>query len=114
MTELKVLIVGPKSSGKSALTNFIADAVQNSENPNIAPTQPTKGVRIVEFDRKIRTQKGEVREASLLRVGGVCMRGSPLLPPHSLFFVMHIVTAATFSAAKHFSGTVGCFGRPTI
>jgi GTPase SAR1 family protein len=64
MTEVKVLMVGPMNSGKSALTNFIADAVQNSENPRSAPTQPTKGVRIVEFDRKIRdTKKGEVSES---------------------------------------------------
>lgn len=114
MTEVKVLVVGPKSSGKSALANFIADAVQNSENPNIAPTQPTKGVRIVEFDRKIRTQKGEVHKTSLLRVGCVCMRGRPPATSCSFFVVMPIVTAATFSSAKHFSGIVGCVGRPTI
>ena len=60
MTEVKVLMVGPKGAGKSALSNFIADAVHGAENPKNAPTVPTKGVRIVEFDRKIRTQKGEV------------------------------------------------------
>lgn len=59
-TEVKVLIVGPKNSGKSALANFIADAVQNSENPAQAPTQPTKGCRIVEFDRQIPQKKGNV------------------------------------------------------
>jgi len=62
-TEVKVLMVGPKDSGKSALANFIADAVQNSENPSQAPTQPTKGVRIVEFDRQVRTKKGQVSAA---------------------------------------------------
>ena len=61
MTEVKVLMVGPKDSGKTALTNFIADAVQNAENPKQAPTQPTKGVRIVEFDRQVRTKTGTVR-----------------------------------------------------
>lgn len=60
MTEVKILMVGPRASGKSALANFIADAVQNSENPSQAPTQPTKGVRIVEFSRQIRTAKGTV------------------------------------------------------
>ena len=59
-TEVKVLMVGPKDSGKSALANYIADAVQNSENPTMAPTQPTKGVRIVEFDRQVRGKKGTV------------------------------------------------------
>ena len=61
-TEVKVLMVGPKDSGKSALANYIADAVQNSENPSQAPTQPTKGVRIVEFDRQVRSKKGTVAQ----------------------------------------------------
>jgi len=56
-TEVKVLMVGPKGSGKSALANYIADAVQNSETPSQAFPE-TKGVRIVEFDRKVRGKKG--------------------------------------------------------
>jgi len=58
-TEVKVLMVGPKGSGKSALANYIADAVQNSETPSQAFPE-TKGVRIVEFDRKVRGKKGTV------------------------------------------------------
>mmetsp|Transcript_69953 Transcript_69953/g.145835 ORF Transcript_69953/g.145835 Transcript_69953/m.145835 type:complete len:190 (+) Transcript_69953:396-965(+) len=56
MAEVKILMVGPKEAGKSALANYIADAVQNSENPSLAPTKPTVGVRILEFDRQ--TKKG--------------------------------------------------------
>ena len=63
--EVKVLMVGPKNSGKSALANFIADAVQNSENPAQAPTQPTKGCRIVEFDRKIQQKNAKVNVSAL-------------------------------------------------
>ena len=58
VTEVKVLMVGPRGAGKSALANYIADAVPNSESPAMAPTQPTKGVRIVEFDRQIPQKKG--------------------------------------------------------
>ena len=80
MTEVKVLMVGPMNSGKSALTNFIADAVQNSENPKSAPTQPTKGVRIVEFDRKIPTKKGEVSESRERQRGARAGCASAALP----------------------------------
>lgn len=34
MTEVKILMVGPQNSGKTALANYIADAVQNAENPS--------------------------------------------------------------------------------
>ena len=59
LQEVKIVMCGPKSSGKTALANYIADAVQNAENPTLAPTQPTKGVRIVEFDRTIPSTKGK-------------------------------------------------------
>jgi len=57
MTEVKVLMVGPRQAGKSAIANFLADAVQNAERPAAAPTLSTKGVRILEFDRQISTSK---------------------------------------------------------
>mmetsp|Transcript_41126 Transcript_41126/g.129177 ORF Transcript_41126/g.129177 Transcript_41126/m.129177 type:complete len:168 (-) Transcript_41126:548-1051(-) len=60
MTEVKILMVGPKSSGKSSLANFLADAVQNCENPSMAPTKPTVGTRILEFDRTVRKGTGSV------------------------------------------------------
>lgn len=76
VAEVKVLMVGPKDAGKTALSNFIADAVHGAENPKNAPTVPTKGVRIVEFDRKIRTPKGEVsaqRAVTIVRApAGAC------------------------------------------
>jgi len=56
MTEVKILMVGPQNSGKTALANYIADAVQNAENPSQAPTKPTVGARILEFDGQ--TKKG--------------------------------------------------------
>ena len=78
VAEVKILMAGPKSSGKSALANFIADAVQNSETPSQAPTQPTKGVRIVEFSRQIRTAKGPVSEV-------VHVADALDIPPHPCF-----------------------------
>ncbi len=54
MTDIKILIVGPQNSGKTALANYIADAVHNAENPSQAPTKPTVGARILEFDRQLK------------------------------------------------------------
>ncbi|KAJ1472891.1 hypothetical protein T484DRAFT_1583934, partial [Baffinella frigidus] len=49
----QVLVVGPKGAGKTAIVNYIADAVQNADQPSLAPCRPTTGLRIVEFDQTI-------------------------------------------------------------
>lgn len=54
-----MLVVGPKGAGKTALTNYIADAVQNADQPSLAPCRPTVGVRVVEFDQTINVKDGQ-------------------------------------------------------
>ena len=43
---LKMIVIGPASSGKSVLANFLVDQVDLTK----APYNPTKGVRILEAD----------------------------------------------------------------
>ena len=61
--EVKVLVVGPSKSGKTAISNFISDAIPNAENPALAPCKPTVGCRILEFERQVK------RGASRVNVG---------------------------------------------
>mmetsp|Transcript_31022 Transcript_31022/g.60614 ORF Transcript_31022/g.60614 Transcript_31022/m.60614 type:complete len:190 (+) Transcript_31022:235-804(+) len=61
MSELKVLFVGPKEGGKSALANFLSDAVQNADNPALAPTRPTVGCRVLEFERTVKRNDQQVK-----------------------------------------------------
>jgi intraflagellar transport protein 22 len=56
--EVKVLVVGPSKSGKTAISNFISDAIPNAENPAIAPSKPTVGCRILEFERQVKRGTG--------------------------------------------------------
>ena len=56
--ELKVLVVGPTKSGKTALSNFISDVIPNAENPTLAPCKPTVGCRILEFERQVKRGTG--------------------------------------------------------
>ena len=48
--KLKLCIAGPKSVGKTAISNFLAGQVKLSSNATFAPTI---GVRILEFDVKL-------------------------------------------------------------
>mmetsp|Transcript_9990 Transcript_9990/g.24620 ORF Transcript_9990/g.24620 Transcript_9990/m.24620 type:complete len:190 (+) Transcript_9990:232-801(+) len=61
MAEVKVLFVGPKEAGKTALANFLSDAVQNADNPALAPTRPTVGCRVLEFDRQVKRGNQNVK-----------------------------------------------------
>ena len=56
--EVKVLVVGPSKSGKTAISNFISDAIPNAENPALAPSKPTVGCRILEFERQVKRGTG--------------------------------------------------------
>ncbi|KAL5016702.1 hypothetical protein ScPMuIL_006291 [Solemya velum] len=46
MYKIKVLVIGPCESGKTALSNFLAEATDTSEGQY----HPTQGVRILEFE----------------------------------------------------------------
>ncbi|CDS42823.1 ras-related protein rab-5 [Echinococcus multilocularis] len=46
MNSLKLIFLGPVASGKSYITNFLSDAVEQGNNEY----RPTKGVRILEYD----------------------------------------------------------------
>ncbi|KAK6623341.1 hypothetical protein RUM43_009193 [Polyplax serrata] len=43
--KLKILLIGPVSTGKTTIANFLSDSNENSTGDN----RPTKGVRILEF-----------------------------------------------------------------
>eukprot|EP00744_Colponema_vietnamica_P010565 GILI01014920.1.p2 GENE.GILI01014920.1~~GILI01014920.1.p2 ORF type:complete len:203 (-),score=50.03 GILI01014920.1:1161-1727(-) len=49
MSKLKLLVIGPCRSGKTTLSNLLAEF---SETPS-AEYQPTAGCRILEFDREV-------------------------------------------------------------
>ena len=57
--DVKVVVVGPSKSGKTAISNYIADAVPNADHPSMAPSKPTVGCRILEFDRQVRRGAGQ-------------------------------------------------------
>ncbi|XP_014245644.1 intraflagellar transport protein 22 homolog [Cimex lectularius] len=46
MVKLKIVVIGPKMSGKSTVSNFLSDAIDY----NIEDYRPTQGVRILEFE----------------------------------------------------------------
>lgn len=48
--KLSLFVVGPQKSGKTTISNYIADL---SESLNTSEYHSTEGVRILEFDRKI-------------------------------------------------------------
>ncbi|XP_037566264.1 intraflagellar transport protein 22 homolog [Dermacentor silvarum] len=43
---MKIIVIGPCQSGKTAISNYLAEATENSSGQY----QPTKGVRILEFE----------------------------------------------------------------
>jgi len=48
MLKAKILVVGPPKTGKTVISNFLSDATENIGTEY----RPTKGVRIVEFERR--------------------------------------------------------------
>ncbi|XP_005141425.1 intraflagellar transport protein 22 homolog isoform X1 [Melopsittacus undulatus] len=46
MLKAKVLLVGPRESGKSVLTNFISESIEG-----IGSYSPTQGLRILEYEK---------------------------------------------------------------
>ncbi|CAN8015127.1 unnamed protein product [Ixodes persulcatus] len=46
MLKVKIIVVGPCQSGKTVISNFLAEATENSSGKY----QPTQGVRILEFE----------------------------------------------------------------
>lgn len=54
MLKAKVLVVGPPKTGKTVISNFLSDATENIGTEY----RPTKGVRIVEFEKRNLTIKG--------------------------------------------------------
>jgi Rab-like protein 5 len=64
-TSLTIFVIGPSKSGKTAISNYLGDL---SESLETSEYQPTQGVRILEFQRKIfaDVRKGQKwREATI-------------------------------------------------
>ncbi|TPX69147.1 hypothetical protein SpCBS45565_g02632 [Spizellomyces sp. 'palustris'] len=55
-TKLIVFVVGPPRTGKTAISNHIAELTESLHTTDYHPTQ---GVRILEFDRQIRPDGGK-------------------------------------------------------
>jgi GTPase SAR1 family protein len=55
--KMKILVAGPKGSGKSMITNYLASHNFADKNPSLTsenfPYYPTAGVRIVEHEIKV-------------------------------------------------------------
>jgi Rab-like protein 5 len=51
MSSLKIVVAGPKGTGKSQLSNFLSGS---TEEVSTERYDPTAGVRILEFDARIR------------------------------------------------------------
>lgn len=59
---VKIILVGPKDSGKTCMANFLSSLTAELT----ANSSPTIGVRIVEFERKLSKQKAIQREQKVL------------------------------------------------
>ena len=46
LSKVKILIVGPSNSGKTVVSNFLADATDSTSGVY----RPTQGVRILEYE----------------------------------------------------------------
>ena len=57
MLKAKILVVGPPKTGKTVISNFLSDATENIGTEY----RPTKGVRIVEFERRNLKIKGKIQ-----------------------------------------------------
>ena len=49
LTKLKILVIGPEASGKSAIVNYLTQ----KQNPLDIPYRPTSGVRIIEHETEV-------------------------------------------------------------
>ena len=49
---LKILVIGPEGSGKTAITNFLC----GKSNVLEVPYRPTAGVRVVETERELKNK----------------------------------------------------------
>uniref|UniRef100_A0A023GF79 Intraflagellar transport protein 22 homolog n=1 Tax=Amblyomma triste TaxID=251400 RepID=A0A023GF79_AMBTT len=58
---MKIIVIGPCQSGKTVISNFLAEATENSSGQY----QPTKGVRILEFESPQILVKGHQTTASV-------------------------------------------------
>ena len=54
----KVLVVGPKRSGKTRISDFLAG---HAEAPNFESYKPTRGTRILEFEQMVQAGKRSVQ-----------------------------------------------------
>eukprot|EP00105_Crassostrea_gigas_P028405 XP_011450045.1 PREDICTED: intraflagellar transport protein 22 homolog [Crassostrea gigas] len=54
MFKVKILVVGPCLAGKTAVSNFLADATEGSSGEY----HPTQGVRILEFESQTNSRQG--------------------------------------------------------
>ncbi|VDO40844.1 unnamed protein product [Onchocerca flexuosa] len=59
--KIKILVLGPPKSGKTTVSNYLADSNDISLNTN----RPTRGVRIVEFESNDLELNGERVEAEV-------------------------------------------------
>ena len=50
MSKLVVFVVGPQEAGKTSLSNHVAEL---TESLNSTEYHPTKGVRVLEFERSL-------------------------------------------------------------
>lgn len=53
LNKIKILVIGPEGSGKTAVTNFLCD----KSNVLDTPYRPTAGVRIVETEKDVRNKR---------------------------------------------------------
>jgi Rab-like protein 5 len=53
-TTLTIFVLGPSKTGKSSISNLLADLLESLDSTEY---QPTQGVRILEFQRKLKVQK---------------------------------------------------------
>ncbi|XP_077557206.1 intraflagellar transport protein 22 homolog [Haemaphysalis longicornis] len=58
---MKIIVIGPCQSGKTVISNFLAEATESSSGQY----QPTKGVRILEFESPQILVKGRQTTASV-------------------------------------------------
>lgn len=61
MFKVKIIVIGPCESGKTAICNILADATERSSEKYC----PTHGVRILEFESEPVTVKGQQKRAAI-------------------------------------------------
>ena len=92
MLKAKILVVGPPKCGKTVLSNFLSDATENIGTEY----RPTKGVRIVEFERRNLNVKGTATWVDVGKMHGnilILIRSWSTVP----CYVMRISTCSSYS-----------------